>query len=143
MEGSRRQGRKEEEDMKTLAMFLLVGAAVAGDYPPMHERVAMLQSIETPNGRLVGDHGRARGILQIHPETVRQANKIMGYRRWRLADRDDAVESAAMCRTILRWAEMSWPRDSLCDHLCRWNRPDGRASAAYRRKVELVTKGRQ
>lgn len=47
----------------------------------------------------IGDGGKAVGLLQIHPVMVDDCNRIVGERRWTLADRLDADKSRAMFRT--------------------------------------------
>lgn len=94
-----------------------------------------LMSVES-GGRpdAIGDGGRSVGILQMRPVAVREANRIVGTRRWTYADRLDPFESEAMCRVTLERHWRRGVRDPVA-LACRWRNPDGRAPAWYRQKV--------
>ena len=53
------------------------------------------------NPRAVGDGGQAVGILQIHPIMVRDVNRILGKRRYRLHDRGDVRKSYGIAAVYL------------------------------------------
>lgn len=47
----------------------------------------------------------AAGIVQIRPIMLRDANRIIGYPKWSLADRFDVEKSYAMFRLVCRYYE--------------------------------------
>ena len=63
--------------------------------------LAALIAVES-SGRAhaVGDGGQAVGILQIHPATVVDVNRIAGT-SYTLSDRTDPAKAQAMCRIYL------------------------------------------
>jgi hypothetical protein len=101
------------------------------------ERVidALIQIESNGQPSVIGDDGKAVGLLQIHPVAVREANRIAGENRWKLSDRTCPAKSRAMARTILTWHYLRGVKDPI-ELACRWNRPFGREAAHYRAKVK-------
>lgn len=104
--------------------------------------IAILLAIEDPRGKVHGDGGRAVGCLQLWPVSVREANRLVGYQRWTLADRYDRRESLAMARVILCHHYRRGYRHpvALAE---RWQRPYGRATDSYRRRVQRAYNNRR
>lgn len=101
----------------------------------------MVESAADPAA--IGDHGQAVGVLQIHPSTVADVNRITGA-AYTLSDRLDADKSAAMCRAYLAHYGRAYQRRTgrapNAETLARiWNGgPRGyakTATAGYWRKV--------
>lgn len=66
--------------------------------------ILALCSVESNgNPNAIGDHGQAVGILQIHPEVVRDVNRIVGEKWYTLEDRKDPAKSKEMARTYLNY----------------------------------------
>ena len=91
--------------MKSPAKFCVLGLLAAtclcgtnGDrYSKILPAIEEVESGGDPAA--VGDGGKAIGILQIHPIMVRDCNRIVGERRWTMADRLDPDKSREMFRT--------------------------------------------
>lgn len=86
-------------------VFCIMMLAGAGKADPYARVLPAIEQVES-GGRsdAVGDDGKAVGILQIHPVTVEDANRIARLRKlnvsFTLADRTDAVKSRAMFRIV-------------------------------------------
>ena len=107
--------------------------------------IAALLSVESSNGSDLrnNDGGRAAGILQQWEISVREANRIVGYDRWTYADRNDPVETVAMCRVTLAWHWRRGVRDPV-KVACRWRNPHGDAPGWYRQRIrEAIRKGQR
>jgi hypothetical protein len=81
-----------------------------------------------------GDGGRAVGPWQMWPCAVAEANRLIGYPRWTLADRSDKQQAADMCRVTLAWHYRRGVRDAV-ELCCRWRNPQGNAPQWYRDRV--------
>jgi soluble lytic murein transglycosylase-like protein len=66
---------------------------------------AIVQVESGGNRHAIGDGGKAVGVGQIHPCVVRDANRVFGYRKFRLSDRADPVKSYEIFRTYCRLYE--------------------------------------
>lgn len=101
--------------------------------------VSALLMIESNSGADTrdGDGGKAVGVLQQWPVSVREANRLVGERRWRYEDRRDPDKAVAMCRTTLEWHYRRGVRDPVA-LACKWHRPYGPTSPGYRAKVKRV-----
>ena len=110
--------------------------------------IAALLIIETGGERhpdtATGDNGRAVGCLQIHPETVEEANRVEAIRArkdrraarpWTLQDRTSRTKSLEMARVVLGWHYRRGTTDPVV-LACKWNRPYGPINPAYRVMVE-------
>lgn len=60
----------------------------------LFESICKVESNNNPNA--VGDNGKAVGIVQIHPIMVDDVNRIIGSRRYSLADRTSVTKSREM-----------------------------------------------
>lgn len=76
--------------------FLSLAAGRADRYQTLLPAIEQVES----GGRAdaVGDGGKAVGILQIHPIMVEDCNRIVGEKRFTLADRLDPAKSREMFR---------------------------------------------
>jgi hypothetical protein len=64
--------------------------------------IAALIAVESGgNIKAVGDNGKAVGILQIHPEVVKDCNTILGKKIYRLDDRYFKIKSINMANVYL------------------------------------------
>lgn len=68
------------------------------------------------NDAAIGDGGKAVGCLQIWPITIKDANRIIGYKKYTLADRYDRQKSKEICRLIMTHYEKT--PEGMCR---RWN----------------------
>lgn len=121
-----RDDQEEDKSGKVVGMTALIASVIA-----------CLVQVESGGRRKPpdGDGGRAVGILQMWPCAVREANRIIGYNEWTLEDRNNPTEARLMCAVTLQWHYGRGVTDPI-DLACRWNKPDGKASARYRRKVK-------
>ena len=104
--------------------------------------IAALLTVESGNVRSPadGDGGRAVGVLQQWPISVREANRIAGTRRWTYADRRCPEKAVEMCRVTLLWHWRRGVRDPV-DLACRWRNPNGNAPPWYRKRIREAIKG--
>jgi soluble lytic murein transglycosylase-like protein len=118
--------------------LLLCAIPMAGKADTVERVIDALVQIES-SGRpaVVGDNGKAVGLLQLHPIAVSEANRIAGERRWKLSDRTCPKQSRAMARTILTWHYQRGVTDPV-ELACRWNKPFGKTTAHYRAKVKAT-----
>ena len=94
---------------------------------------ALIQVESGGNPSAVGDGGRAVGILQQHPISVREANRITG-NRWTYADRRDPARAKAMCLATLAWHYKRGVTDPV-ELGGRWRNPKGDAPRWYKERV--------
>lgn len=63
--------------------------------------IPFLSEVESNNNPdAIGDHGKAVGVLQIHPVCVEDVNRITG-KHYTLEDRRDRSKSVEMCSAYL------------------------------------------
>lgn len=88
--------------MKYLVFFLLfVGNCYAHQQPNLDKVIATLVKVESNgNPKLVGDHGRAYGLLQIHSCVIRDVNVAYG---WAFTHKDafDPQKAIKICKAYL------------------------------------------
>lgn len=98
--------------------------------------VALVESGGDPCA--IGDGGQAVGILQIHPIMVADVNRIIGERRYTLADRRDVRKSVEM---FVLYVLHYWPDGGPEQWARGWNGgPDGPEQSetkGYWRKVAI------
>lgn len=97
--------------------------------------IAALVQVESGGRNVTGDGGRAVGVLQIWPITVREANRIAGRQEWTLSDRRNPAKSRAMAACILNYYHGRGVTDPV-ELAARWRNPHGNAPGWYRAKVE-------
>lgn len=69
---------------------------------PIISAIIMVETGGHPSpASAVGDNGKAVGILQIHPEVVRDCNRAWGCTRWTLADRSHPGKAREMAAEYL------------------------------------------
>lgn len=93
-------------DLKKLTIALLVTLAIASHIQAktLDFVIEALALVESGNDeKAIGDSGLAVGALQIHPITVREANRILGERRFSYSDRFNADSSKQIAKIILRY----------------------------------------
>lgn len=107
---------------------------------------SLILSVESSGGMDLrnGDGGRAVGPYQMWTCAVDEANRIERIysrrfgrkpRRWTYADRRNLIVSHEMCELTLIW---HYYRRGIVDPIelaCRWNKPYGKPSFPYRKKV--------
>jgi soluble lytic murein transglycosylase-like protein len=98
---------------------------------------ALIQVESVGNPHAVGDNGRAVGILQQWPVSVHEANRLVGKKRWSLADRRDPAAAREMASVILARHYRRGVTDPV-DLASRWRNPHGNAPAWYRRKLQVA-----
>ena len=76
--------------------FLSLAAGRADRYQTLLPAIEQVESGGKSDA--VGDGGKAVGILQIHPIMVEDCNRIVGEKRFTLADRLDPAKSREMFR---------------------------------------------
>jgi len=96
---------------------------------------ALIQVESGGDARALGDSGRAIGILQMWPIAVREANRIVGERRWAYGDRSDPIKSQEMCRVTLERHYRRGVTDPV-KLAGRWRNPNGDAPPWYLRKCK-------
>lgn len=82
----------------SLCVILVCLAAPDNNLEPLIDAIAQIESGGNPSA--VGDNGLAVGLLQIHPITVRDCNRILGKEIYGLDDRLDPAKSREMFRVI-------------------------------------------
>ena len=97
-------------------------------------RVLLLVESSGGTDTRTNDNGKAVGAYQMHPCAVDFANKIVGRKLWTLEDRESPQLSRAMCLVTMDW-HYRRGQTNLVDLCCRWQRPFGVESAAYRARV--------
>jgi hypothetical protein len=102
--------------------------------------IAQVESSGNPNA--VGDNGLAVGILQIHPITVKDANRILGREKFKLEDRKSVEKSIEIFYTITNHYTPDWNPEKVAR---RWNGgPKGdtkQATLGYWNKVRSLING--
>jgi hypothetical protein len=108
--------------------------------------ILIIASIETgghsnPN-QAIGDNGKAVGVLQIHPIMVRECNRLVGHKKFTLADRNDTTKSFSMAMVFLPHQKRRYERrygrsPSKAKLIASWNsgsifRP---CTNSYKRKI--------
>jgi hypothetical protein len=123
--------------LTAISCLLLCALPMTGKADTVERVIDALVQIES-SGRpaVIGDGGKAVGLLQLHPVAVREANRIAGSNRWKLSDRFCPQQSRAMARTILTWHYQRGVTDPV-ELACRWNKPFGQTTAHYRAKVRI------
>jgi len=127
---------------RSLPILLLPIILAAGKREPKRDLI-LLKAIEQveSGGRedAVGDGGKAVGCLQIHPITVRDANRILGRREFTLKDRLKRSRSYAIFWTIMDHYSKGASRETMAR---RWNGgPRGekkKATRSYWLKVKAM-----
>lgn len=130
--------------MSTIAILLALSSAIDAAQREILLRrtfwaVAWVESGGDP--RAVNVRERAVGIVQIRPIMLRDANRIIGKRKWRLSDRWNVEQSWQMFRVVMRYY---YPKGGP-EQWCRcWNGgPDGPRESAtlpYWHKVQSALK---
>lgn len=121
-----------------VTLLLIIGSQFTVKADTVERVIDALVIVES-SGRpaVIGDNGKAVGLLQLHPVAVREANRIAGENRWKLSDRLCPEKSRAMARTILTWHYRRGVTDPV-ELACRWNKPFGKTTAHYRAKVKAT-----
>jgi hypothetical protein len=110
--------------MKALVIIILVLCACCAQGRDYQQALRVLSTVESGgNTNAVGDATKAVGIFQIQPVQVYEVNRLLGYPRFKLADRLDRVKSETMCLIFLAWESGRRPKDSTVRWLCRWRNP--------------------
>lgn len=80
-----------------LYSFMCVASCRGAEPAISQDLIAAIIAVES-SGRddAIGDSGQAVGCLQLHPNYVADANRIIGRKRWTLKDRYSRVESVEM-----------------------------------------------
>ncbi len=98
---------------------------------------AIIQVESGGNIAAVGDGGKAVGCLQIHPQMVKEVNRILGSSVYTLSDRKDRDKSIAMFKVYTNKYTPSWDPELVAR---RWNGgPTGekkKATLKYWNKVQ-------
>ena len=84
-----------------------------------------IESRHSKNAR----NGKYVGILQISPIMVREANRINGYKKYSLSDRNDSLVSTKIFKDIMRHKNRG---KSIRKAVIIWH---GRDNSNYRKKV--------
>ena len=118
-------------------LFLLLLATADADEHRPHELVRAIEQVESGGDPdAVGDGGKAVGILQIHPITARDANRIEGHDKYSLEDREDVSKSREIFWTITDHYSEGESYETIAR---RWNGgPDGDEQEATRKYWEKV-----
>ena len=97
--------------------------------------ISILIQIESGGvANAVGDDGRAVGILQMWPISVREANRIVGKDLWTSKDRSDPQLSLAMAKVTLGYHYNRGVTDPI-KLAGRWRNPHGNAPRWYLNKA--------
>ena len=96
--------------MKTVLLLLLIAPVVQAITPEDVERLLPALVAVESGGRAdaVGDGGLAVGVLQIHPITVKDCNRILGKDWFSLNDRFNPSRSRAMARVYFHHYGKNW-----------------------------------
>jgi len=127
----------------SLAILLLAASISSASDEGLNRLICAIAQVESGgdcNAR--GDKGKAVGILQIWPITVRDANRIIGKDKYALKDRLNREKSFAICRVILLHYEKT--PEAMAR---RWNGGNNwknkPATVKYWLKVKKVLKGKK
>lgn len=86
--------------MKTLLMAILF--AIPHGYDDIDKVIKIFEHIESRHNENARN-GKYVGTLQISPIMVREANRINGYEKYTLSDRNDSLMSANMFKDVMEY----------------------------------------
>lgn len=86
--------------MKTLLMAILF--AIPHGYDDIDKVIKIFEHIESRHNN-EARNGKYVGTLQISPIMVREANRINGYEKYTLSDRNDSLMSANMFKDVMEY----------------------------------------
>jgi hypothetical protein len=121
-----------------LILFSLLASPLIADIERCLDALKLVESgWRSDHATCVGDGGKAVGSYQIHPITVREANRIAGYELFSLEDRKSYAKSRELARYILAWHKKRNPRLTDVQLMSKWHTPYGRCPSFYVRKCEV------
>lgn len=103
---------------------------------------ALIQVESGGNDYAVGDNGCSIGCLQMKRIAVREANRIVGEKRWTYKDREDPEKAKEMCRVTLERHYLRGVTNPV-DLACRWRNPLGNCPKWYRERVKKAIKEKE
>lgn len=86
--------------MKTLLMAILF--AIPHKYDDIDKVIKIFEHIESRHNENARN-GKYVGTLQISPIMVREANRINGYEKYSLSDRNDSLMSANIFKDVMKY----------------------------------------
>lgn len=86
--------------MKTLLMAILF--AIPHGYDDIDKVIKIFEHIESRHNENARN-GKYVGTLQISPIMVREANRINGYEKYTLSDRNDSLMSANIFKDVMKY----------------------------------------
>ena len=92
------------------------------------------------NLHAIGDGGDAKGCLQIHAEVIVDVNRIIGYSKYSIVDRDDPIKSREIAQVYLSYycSKKRLGRDATLDDYVRcWNGGPSYAKADGKKLAKL------
>ena len=116
--------------MKIIVMALIVETVCPltyreSDTDKLIKIIEHIESRHNENAR----NGKYVGTLQISPIMVREANRINGYKKYSLSDRNDSLMSANMFKDIMQYHNKE---KSIRKAVIIWH---GKSNQNYRKKV--------
>ena len=116
--------------MKIILMALIVETVFPltyreSDTDKLIKIIEHIESRHNENAR----NGKYVGTLQISPIMVREANRINGYKKYSLSDRNDSLMSANMFKDIMQYHNKE---KSIRKAVIIWH---GKSNQNYRKKV--------
>lgn len=112
--------------MKSLLMVILF--AIPHKYDDIDKVIKIFEHIESRHNENARN-GKYVGTLQISPIMVREANRINGYEKYTLSDRNDSLMSANIFKDVMKYHNKE---KSLRKAVIIWC---GRDNPNYRKKV--------
>lgn len=88
--------------MKSLLMAIFLAALQGNNYDDIDKVIKIFEHIESRHNN-EARNGIYVGTLQISPIMVREANRINGYEKYSLSDRNDSLMSANMFRDVMEY----------------------------------------
>ena len=111
-------------------MVLIVGIVFPLTYreSDTDKLIKIIEHIESRHNKNVRN-GKYVGTLQISPIMVREANKINGYKKYSLSDRNDSLMSANIFKDVMKYHNKE---KSIRKAVIIWR---GKYNKNYRKKV--------
>ena len=88
--------------MKSLLMAIFLAALQGNNYDDIDKVIKIFEHIESRHNN-EARNGIYVGTLQISPIMVREANRINGYEKYTLSDRNDSLMSANMFKDVMEY----------------------------------------
>ena len=116
--------------MKIVLMVLIMGIVSPLTYreSDTDKLIKIIEHIESRHNKNARN-GKYVGTLQISPIMVREANKINGYKKYSLSDRNDSLMSANIFKDVMKYHNK---KKSIRKAVIIWH---GKYNKNYRKKV--------